>query len=272
VALRAIVGGISFTLVLLTAPALHLIATGWRGQDRESDPPKEAERLWELAIAAKGGRERLYAVKNLAVFEYTPQPVGAFRKKVRLVGVSFWVFPGRSWIWEDLGRCVICRGAESYNREFSVRSSDEMDLRAAQLEFLMESKWIRPVPVAAQKGAIHGEVVDIINTKIGKEFTAEFLLNPNTHLPIALRTYERGKDGETAPSYSAYFSEYAPVLGIQLPRRFVRYNPSWERAAVRYEINVDYDSSVFDRPARWEDGPEAWRPKASGGHGDDSSD
>jgi hypothetical protein len=30
---------------------------------------------------------------------------------------------------------------------------------------------------------------------------------------------------------------------------------------VSYEINPEYDETFFDRHARFEDGPEAWRPK-----------
>src|SRR5213594_1865308 len=73
----------------------------------------EAERIWEQAIVAKGGRERLYAVRNMVImssgsykalrFKISPdrkveskslKPSGLYRE-------GLFVFPSKYWAWDD---------------------------------------------------------------------------------------------------------------------------------------------------------------------------
>src|ERR1044072_9721432 len=59
-----------FVLMLFAflAPLMPSEAQIPRRANRADDESRqEAERLWELAIAAKGGRERLYSVRNFVV-------------------------------------------------------------------------------------------------------------------------------------------------------------------------------------------------------------
>src|SRR5258708_20583874 len=64
---------------------------GQRPVNQENISKKEAERLWEQAIEAKGGRKRLYSVNNMVI--------SSFGKNIRLE--DFFVFPNRSWSWVD---------------------------------------------------------------------------------------------------------------------------------------------------------------------------
>src|SRR5258705_4079770 len=79
---------ISSVILLLT------FVTDFYGQDsigKAVGYRKEAERIWELAIQAKGGRERLYSVNNMVI--------SSFGKNIRLE--DFFIFPDRSWSWVD---------------------------------------------------------------------------------------------------------------------------------------------------------------------------
>lgn len=59
-----------------------------RADSPVSADPK-AVALWELAIKAKGGRERLYAARNM---------VAAYDDKTN---VALNVFPNKAWEWTD---------------------------------------------------------------------------------------------------------------------------------------------------------------------------
>ena len=66
----------------------------------EQDETREAERIWEQAIEAKGGRERLYAVRNAVV-----SSKGIYRtsrgKDNKIRQEEFYVFPDMFWAWSD---------------------------------------------------------------------------------------------------------------------------------------------------------------------------
>ncbi|MEK6283102.1 MAG: hypothetical protein AABN95_22320 [Acidobacteriota bacterium] len=59
----------------------------------------EAERLWELAIKAKGGRERLHAVNNLQMS--VREKYWWMLKRFTLIEENLSVFPGKFWEWND---------------------------------------------------------------------------------------------------------------------------------------------------------------------------
>jgi len=87
---------------------------------------------------------------------------------------------------------------------------------------------------------------------------AEFFLDPQTHLPREVRIGKR-EEKRLPPWSGLSLLDYAPCQGIQMAKG----EKAWELNAgpVSYEINPEYGETFFDRPARFEDGPEAWRPK-----------
>jgi hypothetical protein len=62
---------------------------------------QKAEVLWAEAVVAKGGRERLYQVNSLVIsYQETARNLLGFVVHRGLVE-RLYVFPGKSWSWDD---------------------------------------------------------------------------------------------------------------------------------------------------------------------------
>ena len=90
-------------LILTGALLVVLSLVSIYAMKAENTPPRqgtqaEAQRLWELAIAAKGGRERLYSERNILI--------STTRSNYQTVELR--VFPDKFWRWtgqpEQFGR------------------------------------------------------------------------------------------------------------------------------------------------------------------------
>src|SRR5437870_3819397 len=146
---------------------------------------QEAERLWELAIAAKGGRERLYAVQSLLVssgYRYKSKILG---REVKTRFEDFYVFPNKAWQWSDerptvFGLFVKMRNYDrnlnylSYPNdpksprrlELAPSATSDRDIAKAQLFYLMETRWQKPQPISVERGNLNGKSVDIVHTVV----------------------------------------------------------------------------------------------------------
>jgi hypothetical protein len=227
------------------------------GQDPQptSESQKWARLLWEQAIAAKGGREHLDRVQSLAIFDHTEH--GKFSRKGGLAfGVTLWVFPDKMWTWSDLRPSPLGGSAHMFRAEWGPNS--RFFFMREQLFYLMETKWLRPIPVSARKEVLEGVRVDVVRAEVQDGYDAEFVLDPQTHLPREVR-FGKHEEKRLPPWNALSLSDYAPCQGIQMPRqaKWFELDP-WQ---VSYIINPEYDAAILDRPARFEDGPDAWRPK-----------
>ncbi|MEK6283101.1 MAG: hypothetical protein AABN95_22315 [Acidobacteriota bacterium] len=125
-----------------------------------------------------------------------------------------------------------------------------------QLNYLMETRWVRPTPLSVQKGKVGGRDVDIVQTTVheypkGPDRVA-FALDRKTHLPLQVIYYAVVRGEEY--SGGLRLSDYAEVNGIQMPGKVGRLKTS-------YQINVEYDESVFEQPPSFSAGIEAWKKK-----------
>jgi hypothetical protein len=245
------------------------------------DNRQEAERLWELAIAAKGGRERLYSVKNLQV---------SIREKVRylirrlpFIEEDLYVFPGKSWEWNDQRPAIFGFGVDIYNHDQDIRfwyidhgkggsygkdsASDSIygngsliHLYDIQLRYFMETKWVRPIPVSVQKGKVGRKSVDVVQTIVkgyptrdGKnEKRIAFALDQKTHLPLQViyKTVTFGQEYTGAVP----LSDYVDINGIQMPSKEYGLKTT-------YQFNVDYDEQIFLREPNIAAGILQWMKK-----------
>jgi hypothetical protein len=84
----------------------------------------------------------------------------------------------------------------------------------AQLYFLLETQWVKPVPIGVTSGGRVGRrTVDIVQTLVdGKR--VDFYLDRESHLPLKV-AFINERDGRSY--YWIMFSDYAPVNGIQMP-------------------------------------------------------
>ncbi len=158
----------------------------------ESDPIAGTRSLqvWELAVIAKGGRQKLEQVNSLAVFyEYS---------KGRL-STELYAFPDKRWDWYDTGPsskfpllvsamdfeqkvyCVnhryIREGCEPIGN-FSKRGY----LEDPQLLYLLETKWVKPELLAASKGTLGFRSVKIVKVQL-ETFQISVYLDSKTHFP-----------------------------------------------------------------------------------------
>ena len=252
-------------LALCAALAVCAASASARGRSRaesRADSRAEAERLWELAVAAKGGRERLHSVDSFLI--------SAGSRKHPLI--DLYAFPGRYWRWdaapEPLGLRVQMMNAERGEAYLthpddpkSPRKLGDVFMRScqffvteAQLYFLLETRRHRPVPIEAREGEARGRRTDVVRVLVGDRL-ADYYLDRKTHLPVKV-VYPARDDSRR--HFEA--KDYADVGGLMLPSK-VSYGGGFSSYA--YVVNPEYDAALFERPPTVEAGADAWRPRAS---------
>lgn len=261
----------SFLLAVCEIIAIFCLSSTCEGKPgmllNQDESQKNAQELWEEAIVAKGGRQRLYQVQNLVVSRGS---------KNRNVG--FYVFPDRFWSWADDRPTPIGLAVEMYNlrrnlayltypddpkspRRLEALSQGQASIAEAQTLYLMETSWLKPRPIKLSKGRYRDESVDIVHTLVNGK-TVGFALDRRTHLPKSILFYSSSNEEEVY--YSVAFSDYAEVNGIQMPQKVNYQDTSFLHQT--YQINVEYDEKLFERPPTVEAGPDAWRPTKSTGY------
>ena len=244
------------------------------------DNRKEAERLWELAIAAKGGRERLRAVNNLQIS--IREKVWYGLKRISYIAEDLYVFPGKYWQWNDQRGSVFGLGIQMYNqdRDINLWYTDRGDgghlgrptdlvhgkaplirLYDVQLRYLMETKWVKPIPVSVQDAKVDGKSVRLVQTIVKgyptKDKTDEirigFALDQKTHLPVEIIYYHRAVSGREFTG-KVRLSDYVDVSGIKMPSKVNGLRSS-------HQINVDHDEQIFVREPNVGAGIQQWKKK-----------
>jgi hypothetical protein len=133
-----------------------------------------------------------------------------------------------------------------------------------QLFYLLETQWIKPVPVKAYSGTIGDKSVDVVQTFIYGDRRVDFHLDKKSHLPLKVVFPSDDSVGtKYGPgTYYATFADYADVDGIQMPRKFGRDSKPGIRETI--QVNVEYDPALFERPPMIEAGPDAWKIHGNG--------
>jgi len=231
-------------------------------QAPRADTQAEAQRLWELAIAAKGGRERLYAVRNMIIST----------NGSKYHSVELHVFPNKFWRWtgepEPFGQ-----SANMYNLEQRVAYTSDsgrpgaaavklhesnlggghIELVDAQLLYLMETRWVKPTLVGVSSGEVDGHRADVVRTRFEGR-TVDFYLDRGTHLPLKVALVDESNGKEYM--YET-LSDYATIDGIKLPLKVDTRGSG--NLPNTYQLNVEYDEQLFERPPSALSGPDAWR-------------
>jgi hypothetical protein len=266
---------------------LIMASGGFSMANSEGRDAGRARELWESVIAAKGGRERLYAVNNLAVSTRAryKQPrknfTGHHYERLFVLPDKWWFWADESGfglsIWTyDFGRQVgqevldiapVARIIKPLPESAKAEAGSEeakMDDRyhfvkrqfaEQQLLFLMETKWLQPTLIGARVARLKGKEVDVIEASYGKE-TFEYFIDRDTHLPLKVDTRTRMKYTQGEYEDSFVLGDYVEVQGIKFPRVAGRGGADTETT---YQVNVAYDAGIFQRPPTIDMGPEAWR-------------
>lgn len=247
--------------------------------------PKKARELWEQVIAAKGGRENLYAVENLVVSVKTK-----YKKLKRgFTGnhtESLYVLPDKWWFWVDeppfgLGIWTynfsskvgweVDEGfpSQTIKPSADVSTTSKIDVRFRfvnrkfsedQLIYLMETKWLQPTIIGVRAEKLNSQKVDVIEISYGNQ-KFEYYIDKQTHLPkqVVIRTLiEKTGTSVDGKEHTESFmlSDYVEVSGIKFPRVVRRGNESTETT---YQVNVDYNKNIFENPSTLDMGSEAWK-------------
>jgi hypothetical protein len=233
----------------------------------------EAERLWEQAIAAKGGRERLHSVRNMVISARAEYRTSTFKKnQIRQEGL--YVLPNKVWSWNDLRPDVFGLRVTMYNHDTKMKyiisegephhlpepitekDKKNRELLTSLLPELLETEWSKPVLVSSSIGRIGLRTVNIVQTTVGDK-RVDFALDQKTHLPVRVSYYDviNGKTYITALE----LSDYVEISGIKVPQK-VKYDDGTEYKQT-YQFNVRYNEDIFIHPTTIEAGPEAWKSK-----------
>jgi len=218
----------------------------------------DPQEVWEQALKAKGGRERLHGVHSLAIFMKPAE--------VTLRGVATnWlcVFPDRYFEFDGAGvggnqRAIVVNGtadraatdATGIPRNARHLSSYEHDrLVLNQLVFLLESAWLQPQPVEVRHNVL------VVQAAGG---TYKLFLD-KANLPERVLSVPMRSEKNMAP-YDFRLQHYREFQGVMLPARVTtvgRVSESiWD---VDYEIDANYNPQLFERMPKASDGPEPWR-------------
>jgi hypothetical protein len=298
--------GKSVTLVfdLLVVIVILAINVSAKGQAEATDINRaRARQLWEEALQAKGGRDRLHAVQNFLISgEIQVEAVkGSHTTEVQWLHV----LPGKAWLHEYTPEFVVSLDATVINIErdlcMKILSPARGDVPSLSLclptayaerliqnptIYLIETKWIRPVPIRTYEGRRGLKRVDVVETAVGN-LRVDFYLDRKTRLPVKLVTDEYGaiyKETQ-AKGLTVYFDNYVTIDGIQMPTKVVReprhvplnefsvpslvlsHEPRFpekvrrDTELLKYKFNVEYENTIFDGPASRKVKATDWKPR-----------
>jgi hypothetical protein len=177
-----------------------------------------------------------------------------------------YVFPDKSWEWDD-GlpapfrrtirsldiehdmRCFLNDGASTPKCDHAAVPHSDPDEGIAQVQYLylMETKWVQPVPFDLSTDHIGLKKVDVVHTRFRNK-RINYWLDRQTHLPLRVALFYGSSE---RPTLTIDISDYADVAGIQMPQK-------QKRGRISFQVNPDYDDKIFTRLS-FEAGPKAWR-------------
>jgi len=261
-------GGRVRSQILRFSVCMFLLGSFADSSQREPVSSPAAIELWERMIHAKGGREKLSQITNILTVD--PRP----RAPERPSFVDLFVFPNRLWSWSDNGQSVlgvslwVFSESSTWSADYSPRNRDkygttrgpsntlltEARLLEAHEHLLLETKWLKPVPLRVEVGRIGREQFDVVvanYAQTGGWEQVQFYVDRQTSLVRRVRRSRATVDLEG----------YKPVGGIMMPSVLIL--PGGRRRSSEYQFNVAYDPEIFSREPSLDDGPNGWKLRPS---------
>jgi len=217
----------------------------------------DPQEVWEQAVKAKGGRDRLRSVHSLAVYM---KPAD-----VNLAGPpANWlcVFPDRYFEFDGGGRgsqraIVVDRTADRVAMDATgiprnarhLTSYEHDRLALHQIVFLLESAWLQPRPVEVRHNVLVVEAAGrTYKLSLNSANLPERVLSPPIH----------GQKPKIQFDYR--LQRYHDFEGVMLPARVTSIDGTREAIwDVDYEIDAKYNPKLFERMPDLANGPEPWR-------------
>jgi hypothetical protein len=260
-------------------------------QKDDDDNRGRAAALWEEAVRAKGGHERLRSIRSLLISSTVD--VQAQRGGGETEAERLYVMPGKVWRYThtpdvyvstdatvinvERGLCVVTLWPHSNGvppLSLCLPTTTTQYLIQDPVIYLMETNWVRPVPVGARTEGKGKKQLDVVETEVGK-MRLDFYLDRKTRLPVRIVTEWYGGITQAGPlgPMTVELGDYAAVDGVLMPRRVTRKPRIGEGSAAevsredaeraRYLFNVEYDPVIFDGPAPKNVKRGDWKPKVS---------
>jgi hypothetical protein len=236
--------------------------------------PTPAQEVWEKAITAKGGRERLYQVSNILKHWSSPARTASGRRYHR-TGTALSVLPDKVWSYTDHGPEVFGKIAhmsdyENLTEYFWADGRKNVTAKPLPLGFvrsmkfhqnttifyLMESKWLKPKLVDMNSSSVAGDKVFVIQTSVDGR-RVDFAISQKTYLPLKITMHDVGSNGKVY-IHKMLMDNYVEIDGVKVPLRTKYDDQEWVTSRVRF--NEDYDPSIFLR-APDNLGPDSWSTK-----------
>lgn len=275
----ASIGGLIMLLCSQHVGTASTVTRAINGIERQEGKQQEARRIWEQAIASKGGRERLHAVQNLVIStvgNYTTSSGKANTVRTE----AFFVFPNMVWTWVDFRPDVLGLTVEMLNFDsnvhYLINSDNPPPVRQAipstetstsqthgLLAYLLETKWIKPALVSASTTRIGRRTVDVVQTKLRDDVKGyapddrriDFAFDRETHLPIRVSYYHTRGDKDVL-DVAEDLSDYTEISGIKFPQKS---EAGGRVDKISMQINVEYREGFFTKPPSIVAGSEAWK-------------
>ena len=284
-------------LIFLATIVICLVTTVAHAHNQIADANRQhAELLWEKAIEAKGGRQQLHSVNsfvisstidifvNSSIFGEQPRTSHVDSETERL-----YVMPGKAWLYEftpsfsvslegtvmdtERNLCLVTLAPIGPMHSVPGLTPCVPTIWSERLIqdpviYLMETKWVRPLPLRARTEGKGKKQQDVIETEVGK-LRVDFYLDRKTNLPVKLVTDNFGGDPRlTRPmGLMITLEDYVDVDGIQMPRRIIR-EPLGHRDVIRrdterarYKFNVAYNEEIFKSPVSRKAKPDDWKAR-----------
>ena len=194
---------------------------------QSNDPNRErAKALWEEAIRAKGGRERLHSIRSFLISSSVDVWTQRDRERASAAQVlrdrsqsslgdtgsgetqteRLYVGPGKAWIYRytpgfnvpldgivinrDRNACWVTLEPKSNGvpeRSSCLAETPIQYLFQDPIIYLMETSWLQPQLIGARTEGKGKKQLDVIETKVGLT-PVDFYLDPKTRLPIKIVT------------------------------------------------------------------------------------
>jgi hypothetical protein len=252
-------------------PSLSFSTGRALGKNRSAvDTQARARELWEQAVAAKGGRDKLRGITSLYVASVLP---GGDRD------YGFYIFPNYSFDY-SYWRSRESTNIKVYNakraitwwlpRESAIpRKSlpdDGSSNIIAQFMYLMVTSWLDPKPLRTRKERIGLKGVDVVEVD-ANGWRVDYYLDPKTFLPIQVVSAYGALSHEAGEMEQVVrLDDYSSVDGVMMARK-LSYSYTYANARrtwtehVNYELNPPYDPQFFEQPPTVRTTPESWRVK-----------
>jgi hypothetical protein len=251
------------------------------GAGSTQEDRQKAVTLWDQAVAAKGGRDRLAGIRSFAIQERTrfkrptlpEMAVGKVDQIVCELPDGWWEFldyrPGQMGYSVSVINVRTGLGWASYGGParplLRPDTNAAFRMRRLQYVYFLETRWVKPNPVRASRVQRGSKSVDRVETEIEGDLVV-FDLDVNTHLPVRIETVHKitlkpPRPGITGTGELKYISEldgYHEVAGIQVPARVTL---GGDPSEARVEINPDYDPLIFTTPPTPDAGIDSWRKR-----------